>query len=72
MNKEIEISPRQIAKAITDLLNEKEQLEQEIERLNKIEKEHQKINGELRVENKELHNKIEKLEDELFLYKQLR
>ena len=60
MSKEIEISPRQIAKAITCLLNEKEQLEQEIERLNKIEKEHQKINGELRVENQELHNKIDK------------
>ena len=65
MNKEIEISPRQIAKAITDLLNEKEQLEQEIERLNNIEKEHQKINGGLRVENASLHNKIDKAIEEL-------
>ena len=67
MSKEIEISPRQIAKAITCLLNEKEQLEQEIERLNKIEKEHQKINGELRVENQELHNKIDKANEILKL-----
>ena len=44
MNKEIEISPRQIAKAITDLLNEKEQLEQQ--------------NKELKEENKELKEKI--------------
>ena len=37
MNKEIEISPRQIAEAITDLLNEKEQLQQENKELhNKI------------------------------------
>lgn len=49
MNKEIEISPRQIAQAITDLLDEKEKLEQQ---------------------NKELHNKIDKLEDELEWYKQ--
>ena len=39
MNKEIEISPRQIAEAITDLLNEKEQLQQENKELhNKIDK----------------------------------
>lgn len=49
MNKEIEISPRQIASAITNLLNEKEKLEQE---------------------NKELHNNINELEDELNWYKQ--
>ena len=37
MNKEIEISPRQIAKAINDLLDEKEKLEQENKELhNKI------------------------------------
>ena len=39
MNKEIEISPRQIAKAINNLLNEKEKLEQENKELhNKIDK----------------------------------
>ena len=37
MNKEIEISPRQIASAINNLLNEKEKLEQENQQLhNKI------------------------------------
>lgn len=39
MNKEIEISPRQIAQAITDLLDEKEKLEQQNKELhNKIDK----------------------------------
>lgn len=39
MNKEIEISPRQIASAITNLLNEKEKLQQENKELhNKIDK----------------------------------
>ena len=33
MNKEIEISPRQIANAITDLLNENEQLQQQNQQL---------------------------------------
>ena len=40
-----------------------EQLEKENQRLKEIEKEHQKINGDLRVEIKELKEKYMKLED---------
>lgn len=65
MNKEIEISPRQIAKVITDLLDEVEELQKENYKLSELW-------CKSVAKNKELHNKIEKLEDELFLYKQLR
>ena len=37
-----------------------EDLQQENQRLKEIEKEHQRINGELRVENKELKDRIDK------------
>ncbi|MCI6191213.1 MAG: hypothetical protein MR691_15010 [Clostridium sp.] len=40
-----------------------DQLEKELEQLKKIEKEHQRINGDLRVEIKELKEKYMKLED---------
>lgn len=34
--------------------------EAEVDRLKKVEKEHQRINGELRVENTELKNEVER------------
>lgn len=42
-------------------------LQQENQRLKEIEKEHQKINGELRVENKELKKQLEDTNEELEL-----
>lgn len=42
---------------------EKEQLQQELTNLKAIEKEHQRMNGELREENKELKHIIDELEE---------
>ena len=45
------------------------QQEEELENLRKIEKEHQKLNGELREEIKRLNNIINKLEHDFESYK---